>query len=301
MKRLLTLLALVFGAIALICAAAWQLQIPSERQRFNPSGGEPRGGPSPTTNAQPAGHITAEGRLVAYPGAQVMVSTEIGGLIQHMLVEEKAPVSKGQLIAEIKVDEQKAALAEAKARIAEIDAELSLDDLELKRSKSLLDQSVASRQEFDRAQRNYDVTTAQRQTALASVQRLEATVAKSEVRSPIDGVVLNRYAHPGEMAEIGTRLVTIADTNRVRIEAEVDEFDTGRVRVGQSVRITAEGYSGESWRGTVEETPDAVSEKNLKPQDPGRPTDARVLRAKIRFQEPTPLRLGQRVDVEIKE
>ena len=46
MKRLLTLLTLVFGAIALICAAAWQLQIPSERQRFNASGGEPRGGPT---------------------------------------------------------------------------------------------------------------------------------------------------------------------------------------------------------------------------------------------------------------
>ena len=103
------------------------------------------------------------------------------------------------------------------------------------------------------------------------------------------------------MADIGTRLVTIADTNRVRIEAEVDEFDAERVRLAQAVKITAEGYAGQSWGGVVEEIPDAVSEKNLKPQDPGRPTDARVLRVKIRFQEPTPLRLGQRVEVEIKQ
>jgi len=210
-------------------------------------------------------------------------------------------VTKGQLIAEIKVDEQKAALAEAKARIAEIDAEIRLDQLELKRSKDLLDKSVASRQEFDHAQRNFDVATAQRQTALATVERLEATVAKSEVHSPIDGVVLNRYAHPGEMADIGTRLVTVADTNRVRIEAEVDEFDTGCVRVGQTVTVTAEGYSGQSWKGTVEEIPDAVSDKNLRPQDPGRPTDARVLRVKIRFQEPIPVKLGQRVEVGIQD
>jgi len=103
------------------------------------------------------------------------------------------------------------------------------------------------------------------------------------------------------MADIGTRLVTIADTNRVRIEAEVDEFDAERVRLAQAVKITAEGYAGQSWGGVVEEIPDAVSEKNLKPQDPGRPTDARVLRVKIRFQEPTPLRLGRRVEVEIKQ
>jgi RND family efflux transporter MFP subunit len=301
MKRLLILLALVFGAIALICVAAWQLQIPAERQRFNASGRESRGGDPSSTNTQPTSRVTAEGRLVAYPGAQVTISTEIGGLIQRMLVEEKAPVTKGQLIAEIKVDEQKAALAEAKARIAEIDAEIRLDQLELKRSKDLLDKSVASRQEFDHAQRNFDVATAQRQTALATVERLEATVAKSEVHSPIDGVVLNRYAHPGEMADIGTRLVTVADTNRVRIEAEVDEFDTGCVRVGQTVTVTAEGYSGQSWKGTVEEIPDAVSDKNLRPQDPGRPTDARVLRVKIRFQEPIPVKLGQRVEVGIQD
>jgi multidrug resistance efflux pump len=133
------------------------------------------------------------------------------------------------------------------------------------------------------------------------VKRLEATVTKSEVRAPIDGVILNRYAQAGEMADVGTRLVTIGDTNRVRVEAEVDEFDAGRVHVGQAVAITAEGYSGQSWRGTVEEIPDAVADKNLRPQDPGRPTDARVLRVKIRFQEPTPLKLGQRVELEIKQ
>jgi HlyD family secretion protein len=63
------------------------------------------------------------------------------------------------------------------------------------------------------------------------VKRAETTLAMSDVRSPIDGVALDRYAHPGEMADIGTRLVTIADTSRVRIEPEVDEFDTGLVRV----------------------------------------------------------------------
>lgn len=101
------------------------------------------------------------------------------------------------------------------------------------------------------------------------------------------------------MADAGTRLVTIADTNRIRIEAEIDEFDAGKVFLGQSVTITAEGYPDKSWQGKVEEIPDTVTEKNLKPMDPSRPTDARVLQAKIAFKEPTPLKLGQRVKVEM--
>ncbi len=94
-------------------------------------------------------------------------------------------------------------------------------------------------------------------------------------------------------------MVTIADLARIRIEAEVDEFDTGRVALGAEVSITAEGFPGESWRGKVEEVPDSVVPRRIRPEDPGRPIDARVLPVKITFSEPTPLKLGQRVEVEI--
>jgi hypothetical protein len=49
----------------------------------------------------------------------------------------------------------------------------------------------------------------------------------------------------------------------------------------------------------VEEIPDTVVGRRLKPQDPGKPEDTRVLLVKIAFQEPTPLKLGQRVEIRI--
>ena len=94
-------------------------------------------------------------------------------------------------------------------------------------------------------------------------------------------------------------MVTIADLDRIRIEAEDDEFDTSRVALNAVVRITAEGFPGKSWRGSVEEFPDSVVPRRIRPEDPGRPIDARVLPAKIKFEEMTPLKLGQRVEVEI--
>ena len=50
----------------------------------------------------------------------------------------------------------------------------------------------------------------------------------------------------------------------------------------------------------MEEIPDAVVGRRLKPQDPGKPEDTRVLLVKIALSEPTPLKLGQRVEIRIE-
>lgn len=298
MKKLLVLLVIVAAAVTLMALTVWRTEfgasIEGSRVHAPVSGHEQ----APRDPARGGGRAIAEGRVTTYPGGQVVVGAELGGLIQRVLVEEKSVVRTGDLIAEIKVEEQRAALTEAKARIAEIEADIRLAEHELERTHALEREEAMTRRDLERAQRDRELATARRETALAAVQRLAALVAKAAVHSPIDGVVIQRHAHPGEMADVGTRLVTLADTNRVRIEAEVDEFDAGRVQLGQSVRITAEGYPGSSWSGVVEEVPDAVMEKSLRPLDPGRPTDIRVLRVKISLKTPAPLRLGQRVEVE---
>jgi HlyD family secretion protein len=122
---------------------------------------------------------------------------------------------------------------------------------------------------------------------------------KTRIIAPIDGVVTERHTHAGETVEVAARIVTIADLNRIRIEAEVDEFDTGRVTLGAGVLISAEGFPGALWKGKVEEIPDAVVARRNRPEDPGRPIDSRVLPVKITFSEPTPLKLRQRIEVQI--
>jgi multidrug resistance efflux pump len=112
-------------------------------------------------------------------------------------------------------------------------------------------------------------------------------------------VVTARLVQPGEIVAPGTSLVTVADLRRTRVEAEVDEYDAGRIALGAAATVSAEGYGPHRWRGVVEEIPDAVVGRRLKPEDPGRPTDTRVLLVKIALSEPSPFKLGERVDVEI--
>ena len=65
--------------------------------------------------------------------------------------------------------------------------------------------------------------------------------------------------------------------------------------------ITAEGYPvAPLSRGEVEEIADVVAPRHLRPADPGRPSDTRVLSVKIAFREPCTLKLGQRVEITIE-
>jgi len=93
--------------------------------------------------------------------------------------------------------------------------------------------------------------------------------------------------------------VTVADLRRTRVAAEVDEFDAPALRDGAEVALSVEGLPGRSFRGRVSEIPDEVVPRQLKPEDPGRPSNTRVVRAKIVLLEAAPLRLGQRVELAI--
>ena len=255
--------------------------------------------PAPAA-VEAADRVVAEGRIVAYPGAEVEVAADLSGTLVRFLVHEQDEVRKGQLIAELKADDLRAELAEAQARVAEAEADIRFADVDAERAERLLAERVGTPEAVDRARRNREAAYARRQTAQASVERLEAVLAKTRIVAPIRGTVVTRFADAGERIEAGAPLVTIANLEKTRVEAEVDEFDAGRVELGGEVQVTAEGFTGQSWKGTVEEIPDAVLPRRLKPQDPGRPSDTRVLLVKVALAEPTPLKLGQRVEIAIR-
>jgi len=251
------------------------------------------------TAASLSGRVRAEGRVAAYPGAEVAVSTEVSGTIARLYVQEKSVVRKGDLIAELSADVERAAAEEARARTGEADADLALLESEVSRQERRHASGAATAQALERAEHDRDAARARRALAAATTRRLASMLKKTRIVAPIDGVVIARLVQPGETVAGGTHLVTIADLAHTRIEAEVDEFDAGRIGLGVSATVSAEGFGDATWRGQVEEIPDAVSARRLKPQDPGRPTDTRVLLVKIALAQPSPLKLGQRVQVAI--
>jgi len=183
--------------------------------------------------------------------------------------------------------------------VKEAESDVVYRKKEHQRSQQLLAQNVVARVEFDRSEHDADGATRRRTSLLATVSRLEAELAKATITAPISGTVTSRFADTGAYLAAGAPLVTIADLRRLRIQAEVGEFDAARVALGESVTIRAESYSA-SWQGSVEEIPEEVVARQARPLDPSRPVDTRVLLVKIKLNEPLPLKLGQRVEVELR-
>jgi HlyD family secretion protein len=288
MKMRTTLLLAVLGAGLL---AATVIQARSAAGKAAP--------PVNREAARPRG-VAAEGRVAGYPGSEVRIAAERGGRFTRVLVEEGQAVRAGQLLAELDSDELRAALAEARARIAEAEAELTLAQLNRERRERLVREQIVATHDLDQASRDLDIARARLATATAEAARYDAQLRKTRLVAPIAGTVIDRRVDTGETVETGDHAFTLADLARLRVDAEADEADAGAIAVGAPVAITADGYEGQAWKGTIEEIADAVTLRRLKTQDPGRPTDTRIVAVKVAFAEPSPLKLGTTVELRIE-
>src|ERR1700686_2352522 len=96
----------------------------------------------PSHNAAPPAPLTsktisAEGQVVTYPGAEVSVGSDIGGTVATIRVNEKDHVRKGDVIAIIRADDTRAALAHARSHLGEDDADIRLYESETNRWRKL--------------------------------------------------------------------------------------------------------------------------------------------------------------------
>lgn len=257
--------------------------------------------PAPQKAAAPAAAaaVRAEGRVTTYPGAWLTLAGERPGTLVALNCREQAVLRQGETVAVLRRDEDRAALAEAGAQVAVAEADSRLAAAEARRAHDLAAQGFYSRQAVDRSDEALAAARARLDSARASRLRLAAALDKTVVTAPFAATVVERLASTGETVAAGQGICAIADLGRLRVEAEVDEFDAARVRLGDPVRIVAEGYGEAGWQGRVEEIPDAVTRPRLRPQDPARPTDTRVLLVKVALPAGLPLKLGQRVEVRL--
>jgi membrane fusion protein (multidrug efflux system) len=141
-----------------------------------------------------------------------------------------------------------------------------------------------SRAELDVAVAQADVTTAKRATLTAALGEAEAGEARAKaaldlalqdqghtlVRAPIDGVVGDRQAEPGDYVQPGTRLLTVVPMSALYVVANFKETQVGRMSVGQPARVHVDALPGSSLKGEVQSlAPGSGSQFSLLPFEPG--------------------------------
>jgi multidrug resistance efflux pump len=137
--------------------------------------------------------------------------------------------------------------------------------------------------------------------AQATVGFYQTLLDKSSVRTPIAGKVIHKNLQEGEVvyAEAPVPLIVVADIAKTWINAEVDEADSGRIAVGNRVDVTSDAYPGRMFHGQIAEIADYVGARRIRPNEPAKNLDMKVVQVKVLLQEPGPFRLGMGVDVRI--
>jgi HlyD family secretion protein len=214
--------------------------------------------------------VSATGRLE--PTDQVDVGSEISGIVARVLVDTNDEVDKGQMLAVIdttKLEQQtqrsRAALLSAEAALREAEATQNQAQVDLARFEEvhrLSDGRVPSKAELDaaraaklRADAAVKVAEAGVAESKASVRANEIDLEKSVIRSPIDGIVLERQVEPGQTVAASFQapvLFTIGqDLSRMDLIVYVSEADVGRVEKGQTASFTVDAWPEAEFEAVV--------------------------------------------------
>jgi HlyD family secretion protein len=130
----------------------------------------------------------------------------------------------------------------------------------------------------------------------------QAALEKTQIRAPSDGVVLRVDAKNGELAvpAAGPAIMSIGDVSALRVRAEVNEQDLGRIRVGQAVLVRAGAFHGREFDGRVASIARVVGPSRINSGDPRKFSDVDVLEVLVDLPNPGPLVVGEQVDVYFK-
>jgi HlyD family secretion protein len=132
-------------------------------------------------------------------------------------------------------------------------AQIDAAQAQLAAAEAQLAQAQAKLEQVKTGARNEQIQMAEAQVAQAkaNVRQLEVQLSKARLSAPRDGLVVNRLVQEGEMAVAGASLLTIADLNNVKLTVYVPENLVGRIKVGQTVKVSIDTFPGREFIGTI--------------------------------------------------
>lgn len=217
--------------------------------------------------------VSSTGTLQAV--VTVQVGSQVSGTIDKLFADFNSKVKAGQIVAQLNQDKFKAAVDQARANFIAAQANLakanvSVEDARrtLDRMRELRKRELTAQSELDAAQTAYDAAVAQLEVNKAQVAQTQAAINQQMVdlnntviRSPVDGVVIQRNIDVGQTVAASLQaptLFTIAnDLSRMEVHTNVDEADVGNVWEDQEVTFTVDAFPARRFRGKVHQVRNA--------------------------------------------
>jgi membrane fusion protein, multidrug efflux system len=179
--------------------------------------------------------LTAVGDLAAVH--QVNVTSDVNGRITEILFEAGSSVKAGAPLVQLFDAPDKGDLASFKAQAT--GAQMALD-----RAKQLAARQFGPQSTVDAAQATFD-------QAEAGIAKTQAIISQKLVRAPFDGELGVRHVEVGQYLTAGTQIVSLTDLSVLYANFTVTEKDSAQLKVGQTVRLVVDAYSGRTFEGKI--------------------------------------------------
>lgn len=211
--------------------------------------------------------VSATGTLQAE--RLVSVGSKVSGVIDELNTDFNEIVRAGQILARVNTDllETQVKIQEANIARQEVDLEsqrVQLADLEqnLERTRSLREKQLVTQQALEAAELQVKSRVAQIKSAeqgmiqsRVNLDQAKLNVTEATIRSPIDGVVVNRVVDRGQTvvgSQSATKFFDIAtELTTLKLEGGVDEAEIGKVRTGMRVVFTVDAYPNQDFYGEI--------------------------------------------------
>ncbi len=203
------------------------------------------------------------------PVTIVDVGSQVSGKIKNLYVDFNSKVTTGQILVELdkelletRVQQNEANYNSSVAALEKSKVTLENTKKRHERTKALFEKELVSFEEMDSSEVAYFNAQADLKSAEARLEQAQSQLDTSKVdltytviRSPIDGVVINRNINIGQTVAASLQapvLFQIAnDLAKMQVECSVDEADIGRVKEGQKVRFNVDAFPNDEFTGVV--------------------------------------------------
>jgi HlyD family secretion protein len=226
--------------------------------------------PAPAPEIAPgASLLTVSGYIITRE--RIELSPRFMGTVNWIGVKKGDVVTNGQVVVLLDDAEYRARSHETEGRLASARAALEKAQVQYERVKALATASIESKQAEDDMRLNVEAAKATVKEIEGSLQWINTYIDWCTIRSPINGVVLEKLVDPNELVTPqsfgGTRgpstaLIAVADLKDLQVEIDLNEADVAKVYLNQKCKITPEAYPDRTYDGSVaEKAPEANRQK----------------------------------------
>lgn len=197
--------------------------------------------------------ITANGTL--NPVTVVNVGTQVSATVTKLYTDFNQPVKAGQILLELDPALIKASVAQIEANMRSAEATMRLAESTMKRNQELVSKGFISSQTLEQNLKELDVAKAQVAQVKSQLDREKINLAYTIIRSPINGIVIDRKVDVGQTVAASFNTPTLfqiaQSLEAMQIDTSVAEADVGSVRQGMAVKFTVDAYPDRDFKGAI--------------------------------------------------